>query len=70
MLDEASRCFELKKKKLQLLRNRSGFFTFPLSWLLQAIARKLQEKEMKEERRRQKHLDTNFEEEYFEDQGG
>lgn len=37
---------------------------------LQAIARKLQEKEMKEERRRQKQVETNFEEEYFEDRGG
>lgn len=35
-----------------------------------AIARKLQEKEMKEERKRQKQLETNFDEEYFEDQGG
>ncbi|XP_032381724.1 coiled-coil domain-containing protein 50 isoform X4 [Etheostoma spectabile] len=35
-----------------------------------AIARKLQEKEMKEERRRQKQLEANFEEEYFEDHGG
>ncbi|XP_032381722.1 coiled-coil domain-containing protein 50 isoform X2 [Etheostoma spectabile] len=34
-----------------------------------AIARKLQEKEMKEERRRQKQLEANFEEEYFEDHG-
>lgn len=34
-----------------------------------AIARKLQEKEMKEERKRQKQLETNFDEEYFEDQG-
>lgn len=37
---------------------------------LQAIARKLQEKEMKEERKRQKQLEANFEEEYFEDHGG
>lgn len=36
----------------------------------QAIARKLQEKEMKEERKRQKQLEANFEEEYFEDHGG
>ncbi|KAM6963276.1 coiled-coil domain-containing protein 50 [Aplochiton taeniatus] len=35
-----------------------------------AIARKLQEKEMKEERKRQKQLEANFEEEYYEDQGG
>ncbi|KAM8874155.1 coiled-coil domain-containing protein 50 isoform 4-T4 [Spinachia spinachia] len=35
-----------------------------------AIARKLQEKEMKEERKRQKQLEANFEEEYFEDHGG
>ncbi|XP_049442909.1 coiled-coil domain-containing protein 50 isoform X2 [Epinephelus fuscoguttatus] len=35
-----------------------------------AIARKLQEKEMKEEKRRQKQLEANFEEEYFEDHGG
>ncbi|XP_020494599.1 coiled-coil domain-containing protein 50 isoform X2 [Labrus bergylta] len=35
-----------------------------------AIARKLQEKEMKEEKRRQKQLETKFEEEYFEDHGG
>lgn len=35
-----------------------------------AIARKLQEKMMKEERKRQKQLEANFEEEYFEDQGG
>ncbi|XP_008290253.1 coiled-coil domain-containing protein 50 isoform X2 [Stegastes partitus] len=35
-----------------------------------AIARKLQEKEMKEERRRQKQLEANFDEEYFEDRGG
>ncbi|XP_037325371.2 coiled-coil domain-containing protein 50 isoform X1 [Pungitius pungitius] len=34
-----------------------------------AIARKLQEKEMKEERKRQKQLEANFEEEYFEDHG-
>ncbi|XP_049442908.1 coiled-coil domain-containing protein 50 isoform X1 [Epinephelus fuscoguttatus] len=34
-----------------------------------AIARKLQEKEMKEEKRRQKQLEANFEEEYFEDHG-
>lgn len=34
-----------------------------------AIARKLQEKEMKEERKRQKQLEANFEEEYYEDQG-
>lgn len=37
---------------------------------LQAIARKLHEKEMKEERRRQKQLEANIEEEYFEDHGG
>lgn len=37
---------------------------------LQAIARRLQEKEMKEERKRQKQLESNFEEEYFEDHGG
>lgn len=36
----------------------------------QAIARKLQEKEMKEERKRQKQLEANFEEEYYEDKGG
>ncbi|XP_030228387.1 coiled-coil domain-containing protein 50 isoform X2 [Gadus morhua] len=35
-----------------------------------AIARKMQEKEMKEERKRQKKLEANFEEEYFEDEGG
>uniref|UniRef100_A0A671YZ11 Coiled-coil domain containing 50a n=1 Tax=Sparus aurata TaxID=8175 RepID=A0A671YZ11_SPAAU len=35
-----------------------------------AIARKLQEKEMKEERKRQKQLEANFDEEYFEDHGG
>ncbi|XP_070688207.1 coiled-coil domain-containing protein 50 [Pempheris klunzingeri] len=35
-----------------------------------AIARKLQEKEMKEEKRRQKQLEANFEEEYFQDHGG
>ncbi|XP_022594876.1 coiled-coil domain-containing protein 50 isoform X2 [Seriola dumerili] len=35
-----------------------------------AIARKLQEKEMKDERKRQKQLEANFEEEYFEDHGG
>ncbi|XP_068174560.1 coiled-coil domain-containing protein 50 isoform X2 [Antennarius striatus] len=34
-----------------------------------AIARKMHEKEMKEERRRQKHLEVNLEEEYFEDHG-
>uniref|UniRef100_A0A3B4TCE9 Coiled-coil domain containing 50a n=1 Tax=Seriola dumerili TaxID=41447 RepID=A0A3B4TCE9_SERDU len=34
-----------------------------------AIARKLQEKEMKDERKRQKQLEANFEEEYFEDHG-
>ncbi|KAK7889469.1 hypothetical protein WMY93_025029 [Mugilogobius chulae] len=34
-----------------------------------AIARKLHEKEMKDERKRQKQLETNFDEEYFEDQG-
>uniref|UniRef100_A0A3Q4BVB9 Coiled-coil domain-containing protein n=1 Tax=Mola mola TaxID=94237 RepID=A0A3Q4BVB9_MOLML len=34
-----------------------------------AIARKLQEKEMKEERRRQKQLEATFEEDYFEDHG-
>lgn len=37
---------------------------------LQAIARRMQEKEMKEERKRQKQLEANFEEEYFEDHGG
>ncbi|XP_033821716.1 coiled-coil domain-containing protein 50 isoform X2 [Periophthalmus magnuspinnatus] len=35
-----------------------------------AIARKLHEKEIKEERKRQKQLETNFDDEYFEDQGG
>ncbi|KAI7791373.1 coiled-coil domain-containing protein 50 isoform X3 [Triplophysa rosa] len=35
----------------------------------EAIARKLQEREMKEERKRHKQLDSNFEEEYYEDQG-
>ncbi|XP_072294398.1 coiled-coil domain-containing protein 50 isoform X3 [Eucyclogobius newberryi] len=35
-----------------------------------AIARKLHEKEMKGEKKRQKQLETNFEDEYFEDQGG
>ncbi|XP_020780299.2 coiled-coil domain-containing protein 50 isoform X1 [Boleophthalmus pectinirostris] len=34
-----------------------------------AIARKLHEKEMKEERKRQKQLETNFDDEYVEDQG-
>ncbi|XP_055077115.1 coiled-coil domain-containing protein 50 isoform X1 [Periophthalmus magnuspinnatus] len=34
-----------------------------------AIARKLHEKEIKEERKRQKQLETNFDDEYFEDQG-
>ncbi|XP_072294397.1 coiled-coil domain-containing protein 50 isoform X2 [Eucyclogobius newberryi] len=34
-----------------------------------AIARKLHEKEMKGEKKRQKQLETNFEDEYFEDQG-
>ncbi|KAK2835481.1 hypothetical protein Q5P01_015965 [Channa striata] len=34
-----------------------------------AIARKIHEHEMKEERRRQKQLEANFEEEYFEDHG-
>lgn len=34
-----------------------------------AIARKLHEKEIKEERKRQKHLEPNFEDEYIEDQG-
>lgn len=37
---------------------------------LQAIARKLQEKEMKEERRRQKQVEAKHEEDYFEDHGG
>ncbi|XP_067370135.1 coiled-coil domain-containing protein 50 isoform X5 [Channa argus] len=35
-----------------------------------AIARKIHEQEMKEEKRRQKQLEANFEEEYFEDLGG
>ncbi|XP_056615837.1 coiled-coil domain-containing protein 50 isoform X7 [Triplophysa dalaica] len=35
----------------------------------EAIARKLQEREMKEERKRHKQQDSNFEEEYYEDQG-
>ncbi|KAK2907912.1 coiled-coil domain-containing protein 50 isoform X2 [Channa argus] len=34
-----------------------------------AIARKIHEQEMKEEKRRQKQLEANFEEEYFEDLG-
>lgn len=41
-----------------------------MALFLQAIARRLQEKEMKEERKRQKQLEANFEEEYFEDHGG
>ncbi|XP_036441990.1 coiled-coil domain-containing protein 50 isoform X3 [Colossoma macropomum] len=36
----------------------------------EAIARKMQEREMKEERKRQKHLEANFEEQYYEDRGG
>ena len=43
---------------------------FGLFVYFQAIARKMQEKEMKEERKRQKKLEANFEEEYFEDEGG
>ncbi|KAL6468767.1 hypothetical protein MHYP_G00222910 [Metynnis hypsauchen] len=35
----------------------------------EAIARKLQEREMKEERKRQKQLEANFEEPYYEDRG-
>ncbi|XP_049321888.1 coiled-coil domain-containing protein 50 isoform X2 [Astyanax mexicanus] len=36
----------------------------------EAIARKLQEREMKEERKRKKQLEANFEEQYYEDKGG
>ncbi|XP_066503356.1 coiled-coil domain-containing protein 50 isoform X2 [Hoplias malabaricus] len=36
----------------------------------EVIARKLQEREMKEERKRQKQLEANFEEQYYEDRGG
>ncbi|XP_066503355.1 coiled-coil domain-containing protein 50 isoform X1 [Hoplias malabaricus] len=35
----------------------------------EVIARKLQEREMKEERKRQKQLEANFEEQYYEDRG-
>uniref|UniRef100_A0A3B1K620 Coiled-coil domain containing 50a n=1 Tax=Astyanax mexicanus TaxID=7994 RepID=A0A3B1K620_ASTMX len=35
----------------------------------EAIARKLQEREMKEERKRKKQLEANFEEQYYEDKG-